>query len=207
MNKEISKILRDRLREGDGLPFVEKYAGLVQTVEKVDESAEGGMIRKRFPVSTEVVINGCEVNEDVMTPESSLKGLIYFEDNGTIPNGRVGHRFQYVSNVTLICWINRAKILSNIYSEITGIAIQNIVEKLKIDQNAENVGMFSGMTVSMTRINPQDVTIFTRYSYDENVSQYLRPPFEFFSLGLQIKYFINPECVQPIEIKNDLVCY
>ena len=203
MNKELSKILRERLQENGGLPFVERYAGLVQTVEKIDIDVNQNNVRKRFPVATEVFINNiCQSNEQIITPDSGLKGLIYFEDNGTNPDGK-----KYVSNLTLICWINRAKIVSNIYSEITGIAIQNILNKIGIDENPENVSMFQGLTVSLTKIFPQEASLFSKYTYDESVTQYLRPPFEFFGLGLQIKYGINSKCIEPLTITENEVCY
>ena len=152
MNKEISKILRDRLRENGGLPFVEKYAGLVQTVTE-EVATEETKTKKRFPVATEVVLNDvCSSHEEIITPDSSLKGVLYFEDGGTTTQGKVGKRFQFTSLLTLVCWINRAKVVSNIYSEITGIAIQNIMTKLKVDENPENVSMFTGLTVSVIKI-------------------------------------------------------
>lgn len=206
MNKEVSKVLRDRLRADGGLPFVEKYAGLVQTVERFIET-EAGQTRQRFPVSTETTIGDCESFEDVLTPDSSLKGLLYFEDGGTLPKGRNGGAYFFESSLTLVCWINRAKILSNQYSEITAIAIQNIIEKLKVDQNPENVSLFSRLSVTLNRIQPQEQTIFARYTYDEAVTQFLRTPFEFFALGLQVKFAINNDCVQPLEIENNIVCY
>ena len=147
MNKEISKVLRDKLIEDGGLPFVEKYAGLVQTVTE-EVATEETKTKKRFPVATEVVLNDvCSSHEEIITPDSSLKGILYFEDGGVVSQGKVGKRFQFVSNLTLVCWINRAKVVSNIYSEITGIAIQNIMSKLNVDENPENVSMFTGLTV------------------------------------------------------------
>ena len=207
MNKEISKVLRDKLREDGGLPFVEKYAGLVQTVTE-EVATEETKTKKRFPVATEVVLNDvCSDHEEIITPDSSLKGILYFEDGGVVSQGKVGKRFQFVSNLTLVCWINRAKVVSNIYSEITGIAIQNIMTKLKVDENPENVSMFTGLTVSVVKVQPQEASIFSRYTYDESVTQYLRPPFEFFALGLQVKFQMNPDCVEPLTITNEEVCY
>ena len=208
MNKELSKILRERLQENGGLPFVERYAGLVQTVEKIDIDVNQNNVRKRFPVATESVLNGvCNSNEIIMTPDSSVKGIVYFEDGGTSPLGRVGQDFKFTSNLTLICWINRAKVVSNIYSEITAIAIQNIIQKLKIDQNPETVSFFKSLSVSLVKIQPQEASVFSRYPYYETVTQFLRPPFEFFALGLQLKYSINESCVEPLTITNEEVCY
>jgi len=208
MNKEIAKVLRDRLEAEGGLPFIEKYAGLVQTVIE-DVETEGGTIRKnKFPVATEVNINGaCMQHEEVMSPDSSVKGIVYFEDNGTQSLGRMGTRFQFQSTLTLVCWINRGKIVSNIYDEITGIAIQEMMQKLDVDGNPENVSMFTGLTVTVTRIAPQEAAIFSRYTYDETVMQYLRPPFEFFAFVLQVKFGIRPDCVNSLEIINQEICY
>lgn len=207
MNKEISKVLRDRLIEDGGLPFVEKYAGMVQTVVR-EVTTDESKIKTRFPVSTETVINdACLPYEEVMTPDSSLKGILYFEDNGATTQGKVGHRFQFTSNLTLVCWINRAKVVSSIYSEITAIAIQNIMQKMRVDENPENVSMFTGLTVSVTRIAPQEATLFSKYTYEESVTQFLRPPFEFFGLGLQVKFSIDPDCVEPLTQTTDEVCY
>ena len=208
MNKEIAKILRERLSFDDGLPFVQKYAGLVQVVETTEIGENGTKIKKRFPVKTEeIIVADCKAHEEIMTPDSSLKGILYFEDGGTTPMGRKGSRFLYSSNLTLICWINRAKVVSNIYSEITGIAIQKIIEKMRVDENPENVSMFTGMTVSVVRILPQEASIFSKYTYDETITQFLRPPFEFFALGLQVKYGINSDCVEPLTITTEEVCY
>lgn len=207
MNKEISKVLRERLRSGEGLPFVDKYVGMVQTVTE-EVATDETHTRKRFPVATEIVLNDvCSAHEEIITPDSSLKGLVYFEDNGTTPNGKIGKGYQYTSNLTLICWINRAKVVSEVYSEITGIAIQNIIQKLQIDENPENVSMFIGLTVTLNKIFPQDANLFSKYTFDEAVTQYLRPPFEFFGLSLQVKYRINPECVEPLTITSEEVCY
>lgn len=207
MNKEIAKVLRDRLKEDEGLPFVEKYAGLVQTVTEQVGANDVKKVRK-YPVSTEVVIgNVCSQHEEEMTPDSAMKGILYFEDNGTTPNGMKGEDFEYTSALTLVCWINRGKVVSNIYSEITGIAIQNIISKLRIGENPENVSMFKKMSVSVSRILPQEASIFSKYTYEEAETQYLRPPFEFFALSLQVKYSINQKCLEPLTITNDTTCY
>jgi hypothetical protein len=207
MNKEISKVLRDRLRENGGLPFIQKYAGLVQTVTDINSTSDNTTEKKRYPVSTETVVNDvCHGNEEIMTPDSSMKGILYFEDGGTQKIESEKGRFKYVSTLTLIVWINRQLITSNIYSEITGIAIQMVLKKLRVEENPENVGMFNKIQVSLNRILPQEATLFSKYTYDETVTQYLRPPFEFFGLSLSVKYGINDNCINDFNFENIDLC-
>lgn len=206
MNKEISKILRDRLRENGGLPFVNKYAGLVQVVTDIKPNDETN-VRRRYPVSTETVVNdACHSNEEIMTPDSAMKGILYFEDNGVQKIESVRGKFQYISNLTLIVWINRQRVTSNFYSEITAIAIQMILEKLGVEKNPESDSMFTGIQVSLNRILSQDSSIFAKYTYEETVTQYLRPPFEFFGLSLSVKYGINTKCIESFEFVNNDLC-
>lgn len=206
MNKEISKILRDRLRENGGLPFVNKYAGLVQVVTDIKPNDETN-VRRRYPVSTETIVNdACHGNEEIMTPDSAMKGILYFEDNGTQKTESERGKFQYISNLTLIVWINRQRITSNYYSEITAIAIQMILEKLGVEKNPESDSMFTGIQVSLNRILSQDSSIFAKYTYEETVTQYLRPPFEFFGLSLSVKYGVNAKCIESFEFVNNDLC-
>ena len=122
MNKELAKVLRDRLK--GNLAFVDKYGAMVQTVEFKQEQDGGVGIRKRMPVAVESIAEGtCSSLEMQMIPDSSNIGILYFEDGGTLPNGRKNQRYNYVSNLTLICWINRARVLTNSYSEISAMAI------------------------------------------------------------------------------------
>lgn len=205
MNKEISKVLRQRILDNGGLVFVEKYFGLVQTVETSDQNAEGNPTRKRFPVATESIVNGtCKSHEQIATPDSSLLGILYFEDGGTVADGRIrsGNQYQFTSNLRLICWINRKKVTSETYVELTGLAISDIIEKLEVDRNPKTEGMFVNSTVSVSRIPAQDAQLFSRYTYDEAVTQYLRPPFEFFGLDLVVKYSMNPNCLDQIILKT-----
>lgn len=202
MNKELAKELRSRIIENGGLVFVEKYFGLVQTLERI-EMMEDVPIRKRFPVATESVVNGiCKSNQQVATPDSSMKGILYFEDQGSFENGRIrsGNNFEFTSNLRLVCWINRKKVVSNEFSEISGLAINDILQKLEVGSNPKSQGMFANISVSVQRIPAQDSSIFSKYSYDEAINQYLMAPFEFFAIDLVVKYSIIGSCINSITI-------
>lgn len=210
MNKELSKTLRQRILDKGGIVFADKFLGLVQTVEKVDTDVNQNPVRKRFPVATEILTDldgNCRNFEEMAIPDSSLKGIAYFEDNGTFSDSRSrsGNLFQFTSNLRLVVWINRWLVTSSVYSEITALAIADLIEKLEVDRNPKTEGMFVNLSVSVQRIPSQDAQIFSKYTYDEAVTQYLRPPFEFFALDLVCKYSINPNCINEI-ILNEPEC-
>lgn len=208
MNKEVSNILRQRIIDNGGLVFVDKLFGMVQTGEKSEVNDNGGTVRKRFPIAIEHVVEGvCISQEQLAIPDSSRKGILYFEDGGTNPDGRVrsGGQYQFTSSVRLVVWINRKKVTSETYIEISALAIADLIEKLGVDTNPKSEGVFSNVSVSVSGIPRQDAGIFSRYTYDETVTQFLRPPFEFFALDLAVKYSINPKCINEI-ILNESIC-
>src|SRR5690606_2438311 len=102
MNKELAKVLRQRIIDNGGLVFAEKLFGMVQTGERSELNDAGAQVRKRFPIATDVVVDGvCQSHETIVVPDSSLKGILYFEDNGSFPDGRArsGSLYQFTSNL------------------------------------------------------------------------------------------------------------
>ena len=111
MNKELPKVLRDRLK--GNLAFVDKYGAMVQTVEFKQEQDGGVGVRKRMPVAVESIAEGtCSSLEMQMIPDSSNIGILYFEDGGTLPNGRKNQRYNYVSP-KYIFWLKEMLIWKN----------------------------------------------------------------------------------------------
>ena len=85
------------------------------------------------------------------------------------------------------------------------MAINDIIQKLRAEQNPENVSFFTGLFVEVSRIPKQDAALFSKYTYDETLTQYLRPPFEFFGIELKCSYSINQKCIGEIEMYR--TCY
>jgi hypothetical protein len=207
MNKEIANILKGRLAEGAGLPFVQDMAGLVQTVEYRETNSDGNPVTKRMPVSYDTnIVPGCIISPEIaMVPDSNKKGLLYFEDLGCSYVDRVsGGALKYQSRLVLVCWMNRARITGDHYDEITAPALMQVIKKLRPGKLG-NEGIFSRFSVTVGRILPQDKAIFSRYTYDESITQYLRPPFEFFGMEVLTSFAVHPDCAAPIA--EGTACY
>jgi hypothetical protein len=200
MNKEISTILKNRLV---GLPFTDTIAGMVQRVEYRDVDQDNNPVTKRMPVAYDVseTANAClKGPERALVPDSSKRSIIYFEDSGSSFIDRQSSWLHFRSALTLVCWMNRARLTGDSYSEISAHVIASTVGKI-VNRQPESHGIFTRLITNVTRIMPQDATVFSKYTYDETVTQYLRPPFEFFGLLISVDYRINPDCVNSLQIQ------
>lgn len=200
MNKEITKILKNRLEVGGGLEFIDVYSGLVQTVTRKVEDENGNPKTQRFPVSYDTNLVDCGKSpEKALTPDSLKRGLIYFEESSPITVGRrLSSGFtEYRSNLLLVAWINRKKTTGDVYSEITKTAIERTLSKL--NEPAPGETGFKNIRITAQSIR-QDATVFSKYTYDEEVSQYLRPPFEFFAVSLSVSFYSKSICAPELTI-------
>jgi hypothetical protein len=204
MNKELATVLRNKLA---GLPFVDLLAGMAQTLTVADPNQDDqapAVITKRYPVSYDTTgADACAGVEIPLMPDGSRKSIIYFEDYGIAVTGRLHGLVSYSSNVRLICWLNRANLVGDHYTEISGRCMAAIVDTL-LTKNPENIGMFTRLAVNVARIPPQDAALFGKYTYDETTRQYLRPPFEFFGIDLTATYQAPAQCLNGINWNQQL---
>ena len=200
MIKEIANKLRERLQFRGDLPFIDVYAGLVQTVSYKQETEGGSTTTKRMPVSYDTNISaGCSVSpERAIVPESTKKGIIYFEESGGASpvQNLSGGRTMWRANMVCVVWLNRDKITGDSYSEISAQAFHEIMKKLR---NNEISAPFANLNVTEARFRQTD-NIFQKYSYDETELQYLRPPFEYFAIDLVVSFIYRGDCVPEISI-------
>lgn len=200
MIKELCKTLKERLEFKNGLQFLDVYAGLVQTVTYKDNDENDNPLTKRMPVSYHTNIEDC-VNpspERALIPDSSKKGIVYFEESGGAYQVRrmAGGRTMWRAQIICVVWMNRKNITGDSYDEITTKTRSEIMRKLKSEDISEP---FIKILVNNTRIR-QTPEIFSKYSYEETILQYLRPPFEYYALDLDVTFFINGECLPEIII-------
>lgn len=208
MNKELAHELKALV---SSLPFIDVFAGMVQTVEyadPIDGQKEGARVgRKRMPVAYDTNIENCttSIKENPLVPNSDKKGILYFEDGGVSNIKKTGKGYEMRSTLVLVCWMNRQKIVGNSYAEISGKCMVEIFDKL-VQENPFNAGIFTRLKVRPNRILQQNKNVFALYTYDETVNQYLRPPFEFFGIELVCTYTVPTACfnaIQPLLIECD----
>lgn len=205
MIKELCSVLKERLQFQGDLPFVDVYAGLAQLATYKEQDENGNPITQKMPVSYHTNIDeGCVTSpEKALTPDSTKKGIIYFEENGgaTQTKRLAGGFTMWTAQLILVGWFNRELITGDAYSEITSIAHTQIMAKLKKD---DLTSPFTNIKVSDVRLR-QDPSIFAKYTYDETVLQFLRPPFEYLAIDLSVRFILKGICLPTLEI-NPKIC-
>jgi hypothetical protein len=197
MIRELCDMLRD-LIEFKSLPFVDVVAGVARTIQYTHVDPNGSKHNYKIPVSWDTNITPCYAGqkpEKDLVPDSSKRGILYFEDNGATLERDTSYGNRYRATVNLICWYNKAKIVDNVYAHVQSTFIEMIKDALKIGRNPFNQAPFTGVIITITKIAPQDNTSFKKYTYNETTRQYLMPPFEFFNLTLDVRFTIAEDCI------------
>lgn len=188
MNNKIAGLFKTYL---ETLPWSDKVAGLVQTANirvKKDDSA----VEKSYPVSCDVTAEDCIKGEyHALTPDSKKKSVLYFEDKGVSFVERMGARLKFQSSLRLVGWLNLKLINNDCDPEGCGTAGDYVIDVIQVlpttpIQTADFISIFvSGISEA-----ERSVDIFSKYTYNENATQYLLHPYSFFALDLEITFVI-----------------
>jgi hypothetical protein len=180
INRLIANDLRVHLAS---LPFIEVSAGLVQTIEKKERVEQNWKIQ-RFPASLDVNGWDSETNYFPLVPDSKYKGMAYFEDMGTIGQGRNRSGLQFASKLRLIVWYNES--LAGLEAPYTAASVL-----ASLPEHISCNGILTRSNVSVLRLPTAEENLFSKYTYDEAVNQYLMKPFTAFGVDLEVSYTLN----------------
>jgi hypothetical protein len=203
MNNEVASLLKSKLLN---LNFVDTIAGLVQTIRIPSLEDSENKTEQRFPVSHDVVVNGeCNVGAQVaLIPDSNRKGILYFEDQGTtILQSTHRNRTRMQSRLQLVCWVNRDKVTGSPYTSIVLPAVRQISAAI-IGKNPINEAPFVVFSTRLEGVPMKDANIFGKYTYPEDITQYLMPPFDYFALTLVSSYYVMDSCLPGLTVNPQL---
>lgn len=201
MNKYLSLVLMTRLLN---LPYIQKYGGIVQTIQKVIPVAGSDKpVIKRIPISA---VHEAPANcQDLTTatsiqfiPESKLKGMLYFEDGGSVMDTTKRHTglVFWRSRMRLIVWMNQ-KLISETYNiELAAMAMNEMITLLCT--NPVNMDVFKSLQVKVASVPSATSALFSEYDYDEKETQFLMPPYDFFGIDLDVYFGIPKGCRVPV---------
>jgi hypothetical protein len=191
MNNKIANILKSHIED---LTWIDKIAGLVQTVsmrEKIGES----VVFKSYPVSCDIDYDSCTKGRyQDLTPNSKKKSVLYFEDMGVSFIARKGNTMVFQSSLRLVCWLNLKLIDSaTCDSEVEHCSVSGdyVIEILKAlpDVPFSETG-FVSINISGISEVVRSVDIFSKYTYNEQSTQFLLWPFDYFGLDLEITFTV-----------------
>jgi len=185
------------------LPFVETIAGVVKTLEVSSEGENGRFIIKRYPIALNTP-SGCDQSRYMdLVPDFNKKSIIYFEDKGTTFLDRRDSLQFFESRLKLVCWLNVEKL--GYESLLSPFIIKEIMRVIP-------AGMFNApplyqrISIKIESEDQKDSNIFSRYTYDEKVTQYLMFPADYFALNLKVNYAVNLHCDTPFTLIDPVTC-
>src|SRR5690606_18767785 len=179
MNDFIAVFLMSRLLH---IPYVDKFGGIVQTIQRTTKSASGENVVVRLPVAK--AFNQFEPSEDPesqrtellkcglvsktlesMLPESKLSGLVYFEDNGVSPdiNRRHSGINFFRSNIRVVGWFNQKKFRNEFDNNFRSEAMLEFMDSLETKRPIRKVGNFHNVNVAIDGMPSLDASIFSEY--------------------------------------------
>ena len=204
MNEIVASYLKTII---EPLAFADRVAGMTRTVSMSQPAASGtGTVTKKFPVSCDVSHRDCISNKQHhLVPDSKLKSLIYFEDNGASPNGKTSRGLTFTGSIRLVCWLNNDK-LGVTGCNSSSYATAQLVTLLLQVKNINGQTPLNLITVDDIAIPRKDSSIFSRYSYNELTNQYLLYPYDYFALDLTVTYEIPFACINDDWVTTQIEC-
>ena len=178
------------------LPFIDRYAGVVRTINMGVEDQTNKSVIKRFPVSCGIIGADCAnptqtpVYDDLV-PNDTKRSVIYWEviqpmrDIGKTPVGSFYER-KLKGVVRLVGWLNLAALGYTGCND--GIEIVKKLESETITKGKLSGGVFDGDMLWIKPIGEveQDIDkIFGKYDYPKLKNFYLYP-FNFFALDFEL---------------------
>ena len=179
------------------LPLLTKVGGLVKVAVK--KNTEG--VNILFPVVWNEAVTDCNASDEIdFVPDSSEKGIAYFELLNSQNTKKLAGVKEYEFRVRLVVWFDSRWVQDYSLDKVMG-AVQSRIYK---NYNLLGASHIRSTTVIFETDEPQTATIFSRYTYDETVKQYLRRPYDFFSSVYTIRLIVNSSCFDNITIKESL---
>ena len=171
------------------IQWVDRYAGLVQTIYREEAAANGKTVVKKFPIGCDVTEKDCNnigIFQD-LAPNDKYKSVVYWKEVTPMQNkGKTstGNRFErkFMGVARLVCWVNKRKLGLDACSSLAAavVELENIITtKVKIPG-----GVFGGrqLWIEPKGQPKKDIkTIFGKYDYNELVNWYVYP-FDYFAI-------------------------
>lgn len=185
------------------LPFADRVAGVIKPVTFVTGTADKP-VKKTIPVACNVSQPDCISGKyNDLVPNSKYKSIIYWEDNGTVTNANNPRDFNFTASLRLVCWINLKKV-GKTDCDVSALAITNILNT--IPTSPFNSGIYTRIRATVDREIIKTSAIFSKYTYDESVVQYLMYPFDYFALDVSVDFTILKSCITDWENGTEIIC-
>jgi len=212
MTIELGNILKSFLEplKSDGVDstkFIDKLAGVVKTAVRSGKDSNNNRILQSFPIACGTSFEDCNKNGLLtdLVPNSSLGCIVYFEDLGVRLISESGQLRNWKASYKMVGWINAKKLGSDSCS-ISGSIINTILNQLPTGQFNVTDTPYQRCSIEVLGQDPKSLNPFSKYSYDEDKTQYLMYPFDYFSMQVDVNFSVHRSCVVAFEKETSIIC-
>jgi hypothetical protein len=181
----IDKIIENVRANVAAIAFVSKSGGLVR--EQVKD-------KLKFPVVA-VPNDTCTGDYDELLPNSKEMGIIFFELISNNANETTTHRVHMVSDVRICIWFKTTNMVTpdvDLFSaHVASKIIKTTFSGLPSYIHSPKITLTAGIDYK----NP-----YSRYTLDENKTQFLMRPFAGFSMNFKVDYFYLTDCLPAMPV-------
>jgi len=196
MNSQIAAIILSKIRAAN-FPWIEKNAGLVRQVStKVKGKVEV------LPIAADVLGSAdCEPSAiDHLLPDMRYRSILFIECS-QFPSRKTENIGApcWTANYRIVVWMDCSKLGGG--AGCGDVAYENLVTTL--DLPMFDSGLFRGVVFRVVGGGPsRGKEIFGKYTLNEERSQYLHYPFDFFALDLQVDFAVPKGCEDELAEDN-----
>jgi hypothetical protein len=171
------------------MPFVNRVAGLAQVLRYID--TEGNP--KRMPI---------DQNGNALVPDSSDKGLIYFEHVSLRATGTTGEATNFESILKLVFW-GKLNPLAGAYDgafdkAFLTASVTPTYAQLKlmsrVPMTLHKSDNLARLMHSIDKVHMVQDDLFSKYTYKEEQTQYLLAPYTAFGFDIKSTFTVSLKC-------------
>lgn len=175
------------------MPIKDKITGIVKPARV--KHTDGQLVT--FPIAYNKNPAACTPSELLdYVPDSTKATIIFFEDYGTEQIGEDSLGMRFAATLRLICWFNYKRLSGAMNSP--ELVVINLLKY--IPQRLGNFDGILGVLVDVRGQLPNDGGLFSRYSFQEEASQYLTYPYDAVGLSLRAEWTVRPGCIDDLTI-------
>lgn len=210
MIKDIGDILKGHLEQfrvgGAGSnQFIDTLAGAVRIVTKTDVDKDNRPVKKTFPVICNLSIDDCNKAGRYMelVPDSKKGCITYFESVLCQFVRQEGAKQQWKAQLRLVSWLNQNKLGYNDCS-ITSRVLLTFLNAFP--EARANSGNYQQVQISVLGQDSPAANPFSKYSYDEDRTQFLMHPYDWFSVLIEVTFEIDKRCITDFTTQTEIPC-
>jgi hypothetical protein len=198
MINDIGNILKPYI---ESLSFADKVGGVVKVATKTDTDSNDRTVKKYFPIDCGVTHQECISGKytDLM-PNSNYKSVMYFEDGGI---RFIGNNIREAS-LKLVGWLNLKK-LGKTGCNGSALAVNTILNTLPT-KYFNSPPVYQRIKIEVQGEDVKSSQIFSKYSYDEDKTQFLMYPYDYFALNINVLFSISKACIVNWDVSPELEC-